>query len=70
VWLHASTQAVRGRKIANSVTYKIMLVGTTTVFLVGQANTLASVFRVANAALGADANFFTYSRNHRWSQGH
>jgi hypothetical protein len=68
MWLHATTQAVRCRGIANRVTYKIMRVGTITVFLVRRVTSLASMFGVANAALFANVNFSTYSRNNGWIQ--
>jgi len=60
---------VRSREIANSVTYMIMWVGKVKAILVGQATFLASAFGVANAALRAKANIFTYSRHHELSQG-
>jgi len=41
-----------------------------TAFLAGRATTLCSVFGVARAALWANANFFTHSRNHGWSRGY
>jgi hypothetical protein len=64
-----SSSLVRGREIANSVTYMIMWVGKVKAILVGQATFQASVFGVANAALRAKANIFTYSRHHELSQG-
>jgi hypothetical protein len=60
----------RRREIANSVTYKIMWVGKVTAFLGGRATSLASIFGVANAALWANANSFTYSRQHELRQGY
>jgi hypothetical protein len=45
------------------------LAGLTEVILVGRASSLALVLGVANAALFANANFFTHSRNHGLSQG-
>jgi hypothetical protein len=47
----------------------IMWVGKVKAILVGQATFQASVFGVANAALRAKANIFTYSRHHELSQG-
>jgi hypothetical protein len=49
---------------------KITWVWKVTAFPARRATTLASVFGVANAALFANANFFTHSRNHGWSQGY
>jgi len=54
---------------AQCVIYKITWVGKGMVFLVGWVTTLASVFGVASAALGANANFFTHLRNHGLRQG-
>jgi hypothetical protein len=47
-----------------SVVGKVMWVGRATVFLVGLAVTLALVFGVATAALGADRDFFK-----SWARG-
>jgi len=49
---------------------KITRVGKVTAFLAGRATTLDSVLGVDGAALGANANFFTHSRNHGLSQGY
>ena len=45
------------------------LASSTEVILVGWATTLASVFGVANAALGANADFSAYSHNDGLRQG-
>ena len=48
----------------------VMWPGRATVFLVGLAVILALVFEVASAALRANGDFITYSRNHGLSQGY
>jgi hypothetical protein len=47
-----------------------MWVGRATVFLVEPAVLLVLVFGMARAALGANGDFFTYSRNHGLCRGY
>jgi hypothetical protein len=49
---------------------KVMWPGRATVFLVGLAVIPALEFGVASEVLGANGDFFTYSRNHGLSQGY